>query len=133
MDLILIPSSRAQMKWLDVDDNFWNSPYKVRFCLYDPECDVIEICLTMSTSESDAHTISNLRFWVDGQEITKSLSIFRTTWRGTQFIILLNDIADMQIFRCEEKESASSYFEAYNGQQRGYINEGCSFLPNYFL
>lgn len=114
-DLILIPSSRTQMKWLDFDDSCWNSPYKVRFCLYDPECDIIEICLTMPTSESGNHAaITTLRFWVNGKEITKSSSAFRTTWRGTQFIILLNDVADMQVLRCEEKYLASSYFEAHN-------------------
>lgn len=116
-DLVATPSTHSQIKWLDIDDACWKNNCKVRCCLYDEECNYIQICLVLPNRNSFFSDAPAMRFFVDGREILDYACNTHSTWRSRYLRVLLSDIGEFETFRVEIKEHTDIFFEAHNFEQ----------------
>lgn len=116
-DLVATPSTHNQIKWLDIDDACWKNNCKVRYCLYDEECNYIQVCLVLPNRNSFFSDAPAMRIFVDGREILVYERNTDSTWRGQYLNVFLSDIEEFETFRVEVKEHPDIFFEAHNFEQ----------------
>lgn len=95
--LISTPSTHEQIVFLETQNERLSSKYKVYFCLYDRECDYIQICIKVPRNEDMLwQQLRSLEFYIDGEKRGNYSHLGETTWKGRYFIILLDNVPEFE-------------------------------------
>ena len=95
--LISTPSTHEQIVFLETQGERLSSKYKVYFCLYDRECDYIQICIKVPRNEDMLwQQMSMLEIFVNGEKRGNYTHLGDRTWKGEYFIILLDNVAEFE-------------------------------------
>ncbi len=112
-NLIMTPSTHNQVVFLETKNERLSSKYKVRFCLYDPECDYIQVCIKIPKDDRTLRSNPDkLTFLIDGRERPGYSHLTTTTWKGDYFIILIDQVPEFEKFECTyEGETCEASFK----------------------
>ena len=111
-NLIATPSSHKQIVFLETKNERLSSKYKVYFCLYDKECDYIQICIKVPRNEEMLwQQLITLEFYIDGEKRGDYAHLGDTTWKGEYFNVLLDNIPEFETLQIlYEGNTCEAYF-----------------------
>lgn len=110
--LIMTPSTHRQVVFLETNNERLTSKYKVYFCLYDPECNYIQVCIKIPKDDRTLWSHPDrLTFSIDGEERQGYAHVTTATWKGNYFIILLDEVPEFEKFALTyEGKTCEAYF-----------------------
>lgn len=111
-NLIATPSSHKQVVFLETKNERLSSKYKVYFCLYDRECDYIQICIKVPRNEEMLwQQLLNLEFYIDDEKRGDYSHLGDTTWKGEYYMILLDNVPEFETLQIlYEGNTCEAYF-----------------------
>lgn len=90
---IMTPSSHEQIEYLNVDTISKSQGYNMIFALYDPECEYVQLCMTVPKSdERMSQYISDMELSVDSIDREKISFAYHSEWGRRYAIILLEEV-----------------------------------------
>lgn len=111
-ELIMTPSTHRQVVFLETNNERLTSKYKVYFCLYDPECNYIQVCIKIPRDDQTLWSHPDrLAFSIDGEEPQGYAHATTATWKGNYFMILLDEVPEFEKFELTyEGKTCEAYF-----------------------
>lgn len=110
-ELIMTPSAHKQITFLETENTHLTSKYTVFFCLYDKECNYIQICISIPPKDRTLLQPNVMTFFVDDRKVPDYALTSYTTWNDSYVMIFLDNITEFQSIRCEYDKSV---FVAFN-------------------
>lgn len=109
-DLIITPSTHEEIVWLEIENKETaSSEYSAEFCLYDRDCNCIQICFQVSRDSRELLQPGAFDICVDGSEISEYDITTETYWNRSYVLVLLDNITEVQTVECKYGENT---FEA---------------------
>lgn len=110
-DLIITPSTHEEIVWLAIENKETaSSDYNVEFCLFDRDCNYIQICFQVPSDSQELLKSGALDICVDDSKISEYSIATRTYWVRSYVMVLLDNIMEVQTVECKYGENV---FEAY--------------------
>lgn len=99
--LIMTPSTHEQVTFLETKNERLTSKHRVYFCLYDRECDYIQICIKVPRNDGTfwQHP-DRIEFFIDDEKRESYSYIAHTTWKGEYVIMLLDHVSEFETIKC---------------------------------
>ena len=109
-DLIITPSTHEEIVWLEIENKETaSSDYSAEFCLYDKECNYIQICFQIPRDSRELLQSDAFDIRVDDNEISEYSITTETYWTRSYVLVLLDNIMEVQKVECKYGENT---FEA---------------------
>lgn len=99
-NLIMTPSSHEQVIFLETKNERLSSKHKVYFCLYDRECEYLQVCIKVPKDDRTFWQQDSLTFLIDDEKRKDYSYIGHTTWKSKYVIILLDHVPEFETFQC---------------------------------
>ena len=109
-DLIITPSTHEEIVWLEMENKETaSSDYSAEFCLYDRDCNYIQICFQLPRDSRELLQPGALDICVDDSEISEYSITTETYWTRSYVLVLLDNIMEVRTVECKYGENT---FEA---------------------
>lgn len=81
-ELIITPSAHDDIEFLDISSGEFPNNIKIKFAVYDIECDCIQICVSVTNNYLELFKRKNVRIYINNNEVknyyfVKNSSLFR--------------------------------------------------------
>ena len=94
-ELIWHAPLQGQVEYLEAsDDGFEERNCELRFAIYNPEENLIQLCFSIPKDESPSHLSTDLEYYLDGRKVDHSFSYGRDTWLKNYESIVIENVGD---------------------------------------
>ena len=94
-ELIWHAPLQGQVEYLEAsDDGFEERNCELRFAIYNPEENLIQLCFSIPMDESPSHLSTDLEYYLDGRKVDHSFSYCRDTWLKNYESIVIEKVGD---------------------------------------
>lgn len=99
-NLIMTPSEHTNVTYFEVEAVEMPPGYQAVFCLYDNDCNYMQLCFSVPRGHSQPFPFFPTQFSIDGQEYLDYGTIVHDTWNKSYNIMLIEGVPNAQSVQC---------------------------------